>query len=221
MAQVWLDNPIQTHLSPGDMMALHMRSLMLNSNQNRVPFYPRSPYGLAGFRGLGDCNYPADPVYQNCSAMDQTCVASNEALNVQHNIDVQAYHDCLQGTSYATEDTTAAQQTQAYATQGMSVPTPYTPPPTPQPAPAPIPQSAPMPAPSPQPGTVPVSQPAPSQAPAQSSQPPAQTSQTPAQTSQTSGTTGSTSTGLFGLSTTELLIGGGVIAALFLFGGRR
>lgn len=113
-----------------------------------------------GFAGLGDCNYPPDPTYANCSAMDQGCVQANGALNTQHNIDVQSYHDCQAAESAAKwvqggGTVNVAQLTPGAAQQYAALPSPPSPvipqavpppPPLPPPPlpPAPVPVAAPV-----------------------------------------------------------------------------
>lgn len=98
MAQVWLDHPQPTHLTPLDVAYQHELAMMYGGYNVRGPFfYPRSPYGM-GSLGL-DCSDPnignpaPEPNYENCDPMDVSCVARNAQKNAQWNADTQANHD--------------------------------------------------------------------------------------------------------------------------------
>lgn len=98
MPNLWIDNPRPTHLSPDQMLAAHMRTIMYSSGIHNVPFYPKSPYGM-GDLDCSNLSYPPDPNYENCAPSDSACVARNGAANDAHNVAVQAYHDAIAACS--------------------------------------------------------------------------------------------------------------------------
>lgn len=56
MAQLWLDHPMRTQVTPDQMAADHLTSIMYGAKNIRGPFfYPQSPYGqpIAGLGRLG------------------------------------------------------------------------------------------------------------------------------------------------------------------------
>jgi hypothetical protein len=56
MAQLWFDTPMRSQMTPDDMRADHMRTIMYSSSQHPMPLYPMSPYGMGG---LGDFDWTA------------------------------------------------------------------------------------------------------------------------------------------------------------------
>lgn len=156
MAQLWLDHPMRTQVTPDQMAADHLTRIMYGAKNIRGPFfYPKSPYGM----GAVSCP-PTPPNYPYCGDilhLDPTCEANNAQMQLDYSNAQIACQGGLPQIGYPTSIPAA------YPTSIPAAPPPPTTP-TVETGPAPTsasyyqlpPQAAPIAPPAAQPGVTPM-----------------------------------------------------------------